>query len=97
MFSTCFRVKNVKEFKHNHDIIYQGRSSENGCNDHCVGENSRWTLERVLNHAERDSNQHLFTNSVENGYPVLEKKKNAKLLEKSTKTRLENKKSLKYF
>ena len=74
MFSTCFRVKNVKEFKHNHDIIYQGRSSENGCNDHYVGENSRWTLERVLNHAERDSNQHLFTNSVENGYPVLEKK-----------------------
>ena len=32
--STCFRVKDVHKFKHNHDMIYQGRCPEIGCNDH---------------------------------------------------------------
>ena len=32
--STCFHVKDVTKFKDNHDIIYQGRFPETGCNDH---------------------------------------------------------------
>ena len=32
--STCFRVKDITEFKHNHDIIYQGRCPKIGCKDH---------------------------------------------------------------
>ena len=32
--STCFRVKEVHKFKHNHNMIYQGRCPEIGCNDH---------------------------------------------------------------
>ena len=45
--SSCFRVKDVTEFEHNHDIIYQGRCPEIGCNDHCLGETGRRILERV--------------------------------------------------
>ena len=36
--STCFRVKDVTEFKDNHDIIYQGRCPKIGCNDYYLGE-----------------------------------------------------------
>ena len=45
--SSFFRVKDVTEFEHNHDIIYQGRCPEIGCNDHCLGETGRRILERV--------------------------------------------------
>ena len=37
-FSTSFCVKDVTEFKHNHDIIYQGKYPEICCNDHYLGE-----------------------------------------------------------
>ena len=36
--STCFQVKDVTEFKDNHDIIYQGRCPKIGCNDYYLGE-----------------------------------------------------------
>ena len=50
--SSCFRVKDVTEFEHNHDIIYQGRCPEIGCNDHCLGETGRRTLERIFSNKE---------------------------------------------
>ena len=39
--STCFRVKDVTEFKHNHDIICQGICPKIRYNDHYLGETSR--------------------------------------------------------
>ena len=62
--STCFRVKDVTEFKHNHDIIYQRRCPEIGYNDHYLGEAGRRITERVLNHAGKDQNSHLFKYSI---------------------------------
>ena len=69
--STCFCVKDVTELKHNQDIIYQGRCPEIGCNDHYVGETGRRISERVLDHAGRDPNSHLFkyfVHPVQNGH-----------------------------
>ena len=41
--SACFHVKDVTEFKHNHDIIYRGRCPEIAYNDHYLGETGhRW-------------------------------------------------------
>ena len=54
--STCFRVKDVTEFKYNHDIIYQGRCPEIGCNNHYLGKTGRRISERVLDHTGRDPN-----------------------------------------
>ena len=69
--STCFRVKDFTKSKHNHDIIYQGKYTEIGCNDHYLAENGHRILERVLDHAGRDQNSHLFKLSIESGHPVL--------------------------
>ena len=79
--SICFCVKGVTEFKHNHDIIYQGRCPEIGCNDYYLGETDRRISERVLDHAGRDANSHLFKHSVERGHQVLDKN-NYKIIEK---------------
>ena len=65
-------MKDVTEFKRNHDVIYQGRCPDIGCNVHYLGETCRRISERVLDHAGRDPNSHLFKHSVESGYPVLD-------------------------
>ena len=46
-----------------------------------LGETGRKTSERVLDHAGRDPNSHLFKNSVESGHPVLDMN-NYKIIEK---------------
>ena len=43
--STYFRVKDATEYKHNHDIIYQGRCPKISCNDHYQGETDSRILE----------------------------------------------------
>ena len=68
-------MKNVTEFKHNHDKIYQGRCPEIGCNDPNLQETSRRIPERVLEHLGRDPNSYLFKHFVEYGYPVLDMNK----------------------
>ena len=70
--STCFRVTDVTKFKHNFDIIYQGRCLEIGFNDHYLGETGHRISERVLNNAGRDPNLHLLKYSVESRHPVLD-------------------------
>ena len=62
-------------FVHNHDIIYQGRCPEIGCDDHYLGQTGRRIPERVLDHAERDQNSYLFKHSVESGHTVQEGQK----------------------
>ena len=69
--STCFGVKDVNEFKHSHDVIYQGKCPEIGCNDHYLGENGRRISKRVLDHAGRDQNGHPVLHM--NNYKILEK------------------------
>ena len=71
---TCFRVKHITEFNHNHDIIYQSRCPKIGCNDHYLGETGRRISEKGLDHAGRDQNSYLFKHSIESGHPVLDKK-----------------------
>ena len=46
-----------------------------------LGETGRRTSERVLDHAGRDPNSHLFKNSVESGHPVLDMN-NYKIIDK---------------
>ena len=70
--STCFRVKDVTEFKHNHDIICQGICPKIRYNDHYLGETSRRISKRVLDNARRDQNSHLFNSSIESGNTVLD-------------------------
>ena len=54
-------MKDITEFKRNHDIIYQGRCPENGYNDHYLEETARGIWERVLDHVESDSNFYSLT------------------------------------
>ena len=89
--STCFCVKDVTEFKQNHDI-YQGRCPEIGCNDHYLGETGRRISERVLDHAGRDPNSHLFKHSVESGHPVSDKN-NYKIIEKGYRNNVRKRKT----
>ena len=58
--SSKFQVKDRTIFSHNHDIIYQGNSPENGFPDNYVGETARRISERVLDHTGKDINSHLF-------------------------------------
>ena len=81
-------MKGVSEF--NHDIIYQERCPEIGCNDHYLGETGRSISERVLDHAG------IFKHSPESGHQVLNMN-NYKLLGMDTKTMLENEKLMKRF
>ena len=74
-------MKDVTEFKHNYDIIYLGKCPEIGCNDHYLGQTGRRISERVLDHAGRDQNSHLFKHSIESGYLVLDMN-NYKIIEK---------------
>ena len=67
-----------------------------GYNDHYLGETGRRISERVLDHAGKDQNSHLFKYSVESADPVLDMN-NYEIIEKDTKTMLENGKSLKRF
>ena len=69
---TCFGVIDAREFKHNHDFIYQGRCPETGFTDHYLRETGRTISERVLGHAGRDQNSHLFKDSIESGHAVLD-------------------------
>ena len=85
--STCFHVKGVTEFKQNHDIIYHDRCLEIECNDHYLGETACGISEKVLGHAGRDPNLHLFKHSVEKGHPVLDRN-NYMIIEKGTKAKL---------
>ena len=62
---TCFCVNDVTEVKHNHDIIYQGRCLEIGCNDQYLGETGCRISGRVIDHAGRDQNPHLFKHFIE--------------------------------
>ena len=89
--STCFCVKDVTEFKHNHDIIYQSRCPEIRCNDHYLAETGHRISERVLDHAGRDPNSHLFKHSVEFGHPVLDKN-NYKIIEKGYRNNVRKRK-----
>ena len=86
--STFFRVKDVNKFKHNHDLIYQGRCPEIDCNHHYLEETGHRISEKVLDH--------LFKHSVESGHPGLDMN-NFKIIEKGCKTILENGKLLKRF
>ena len=64
----CFPVKDVTKFKHNHDIIHQGRR----CKDHYLEEAACKVSQRVLNHGGRDSNSHIFKHSVKSGHERLQ-------------------------
>ena len=79
-----FSCENVTKFKDNHDIIYQGRCPKIGCNDHYLGETDRRISERVLDHAGRDHNSHLFEHSTESGHSVLDMN-NYKVIEQGYK------------
>ena len=94
--STCFCVKDVNEFKHNHDIIYQGRCPGTGCNDHYLGETGRTISEEVLDHAGRDPNSYLFKHFVESEDSIVDMN-NYEITEKENKKMLENGKLLKRF
>ena len=89
--STGFRVKDVTEFKHNHDIIYRGRCSEIGRNNHYLGETGRRISERVLGHTVRDPNSHVFKRSVESVHPVLDKN-SYKMIEKGYRNNVRKRK-----
>ena len=82
---TSFCVKDVTKFKHNHDIIYQDRCPEIACNDRYLGETDCKISERVLDHAGRDQNSHLFKDSIESEHAVLDMNNYNKIIEKRYK------------
>ena len=82
--TTCFHVKDVTKFKHNHDIIYQCKCPKIVCNDHYPGETGCRISERVLDYAGNDQNSRLFKRSIENKHPVLDIN-NYKIIEKRYK------------
>ena len=84
-------MKDVTEFKHSHDVIYQGKCPEIGCNDHYLGETGRRISKRVLDHAGRDQNSHLFKHFIESGHPVLYMN-NYKILEKGYRNKVRKRK-----
>ena len=89
------------QFKHNHDIIYQGRCPKIGYNDHYLGETGPRILDRVLDKAGRDPSLHLFKYFLKNGQTGLYMNNYYnymnKLLRKDTKRMLKNGKLLKRF
>ena len=90
-FSTSFCVKDVTEFKHNHDIMYQGKYPEICCNDHYLEETDRRISERVLYHAGRDQNSHLFEHSIGSEHPLLDMN-NYNIIEKGYKNNVRKQK-----
>ena len=89
--STCFSVKGITEFKHNHEIIYPGRCPEIGCNGHYLEETGLRISEGVLEHAGRDPNSHLFKHSVESRHQILDMNK-YKITEKGYKNNVRKQK-----
>ena len=67
-----FSCERCHRIKHNHDIIYQGKCPEIGCNGHYLGQTGRRISERVLDNAGWDQNWHLSKHSTESGHPVLD-------------------------
>ena len=93
--------KRCHQFKHNHDIIYQGRCSKIGYNDHYLGETGPSMSGRVLDNAASDPDSHLSKYSLENGQTGLYMNNcynyMNKLLRKDTKRMLKKGKLLKRF
>ena len=75
----------------NLNIIIQCKCPEIGCNDHYQGETGRRISKRVLDHAGRDQNLHLFKHFIEIGHPVLDMN-NYKIIEKGCKNNVRKRK-----
>ena len=61
---TCFNVKDVNLFNHEHDIVYYAKCPEESCSHDYVGESGRRVLEQVKDHDGRDTSSHIFKHCV---------------------------------
>ena len=80
------------EFKHNHDVIYQGRCPEIDCYDYYLEETGRRISERVLDHTGRGQNLHLCRHSIKSGYSAADVN-NYKIIEKRYKNNVRKRKT----
>ena len=63
--SSCFKTKDRTKFKHQHDIIYQVKSSAENCLDNYTGESARRIIERIKDHGGRNTKSHVLRHSSE--------------------------------
>ena len=61
---TCFDVKEITVFNHEHYIVYYAKCPEESCPHDHVGESGRRMLGRVKDHNGRDISSHIFKHCV---------------------------------
>ena len=61
---TCFGLKEITVFNHEHYIVYYIKCPEESCPHDHVGDSGRRMLERVKDHNGRDISSHIFKHSV---------------------------------
>ena len=60
---SCFNTKDRIKFEHQHDITYQVECSAENCFDDYIGESTKFTIERLKDHGERDTKPHVLKHS----------------------------------
>ena len=65
---TSFQIKDKTEMKHNHDIVYNNKYSEEQCNENYIGETGRRISERIIDHAGRDLKSYVYKHCIETGH-----------------------------
>ena len=65
---TSFQIKDKTEMKHNHDIVYYNECPEEQCNEDYIGQTGRRIIERIRDHAGKDSNSYVCKHCIETGH-----------------------------
>ena len=65
---TSFQIKDKTEMKHNHDIVYYKECGEEQCSENYIGQTGRRIIERIRDHAWKDSNSYVYKHCIETGH-----------------------------
>ena len=66
--STCFNVKDLSKFDHQHDVVYYTNCPNETCRENYIGKSDRRISERIIDHNGRDLKSHILRHSVESGH-----------------------------
>ena len=66
-----FNIKDKIKFPHIQDLVFHTECPGESCNDDYVGETTRCTSERMIDHGGRDKNTHILKHQIEKEYENL--------------------------
>ena len=66
--NSCFSIKDIINFEHQHDLIYYVNCTEPPCRDNYTRETGRRIAERIKDHSSRDHASHMVKHNIETSH-----------------------------